>query len=300
MRKELRFGVNESHEFANINVRKAYIEIQVASTAVATAISGGIDLSTINVTKNLRQGGIDHVSTTHLLPLALKTAIRTGLLGNLIGAYQKGEIIQNKTASLKEIRIIRVDLTSNVNLRGTDKLEFNINMPALASCCSSDAQSTSCVLVVEDGIANQENVPVYELYNINNDRSSFQQSLGDDVTGIWFLNSEKNYEFPNAPFSSATIQSNVLNETKYITEIISDEILKLPVADRIVKGQNYCLYSGIPMDSVKLNIPLNVANVTNNKNWVLIERRQWNTEVAGRQFSREKRRVDKLKRKFRF
>lgn len=294
MRKELRFGLPETFTLDNMAIRKGYVEVLLKHNILNTTISQGIDLSQINITVQLTQGGQTDTSTFHLLPLALASATRTGLLGNLIGSYQKGEIVTNHSVTAYATRMIRVPFLKNVILRGGDKLVINVNVPALATCCASDALGTTMAMVFEGGIATQENQPKIELYNINNDRASFQQSLGDDVVGIYYLNSEKDFQLSNAPFSSVMLESNAFVENKMINDIIGDEIAKIPTADRLVKGQNYCLYKGVPIDDVKITVPLNIPNVTNAKNWILVERGIWNTEVAGREVVRQSRRAKKL------
>lgn len=294
MRKELRFGIPETFEYRNMAIRKGFVEVLLKHTNLNTAMSNGIDLSQINLTVRLTQGGVTDTSTFHLLPVALASATRTGLLGNLIGAYQKGEVVTNHSAAAYATRMIRIPFLKDVILKGSDELIINVNVPALAQVCAADALGTTMAIVTENGIASQENQPKIELYNINNDRASFQQALGDDVTGIYFLNSEKDFQLSNAPFSSVMIESNAFTENKMINDIIGDEISKLATADRLTKGQNYCLYKGVPIDDVTITLPLNIANVTNSKNWILVERGVWNTEVAGRELLRQNRRYKKL------
>jgi hypothetical protein len=174
----------------------------------------------------------------------------------------------------------RLDFGGMINLYGEDELSCEINPIApFGADINLNASYLGCEFRDDVGVG--AFIPVTRVIQVEGTNAKFDESLGDNVSEIAFLNFDKTGVLTaNRVIDSISLTSDKISFTKIYNQLIAERVAMFEDEDTAAnRNQSFMLFttgklnptSGeiAELDNVRLLIDLVTANNNTGKNWVV-------------------------------
>lgn len=185
---------------------------------------------------------------------------------------------------------IYIVLPGIINLKGSDKLITEVNLPSSAAGAGVDTSVSNILFDYMEGVGVEWAIPQINSQVIQANVSSFQQSLGSFVTSAWLFNFDKrSYLESDRVVSSMQLSSDKWQRVDEANELLTKASIQgyMPVGYDFY--QSFLLYSGKELNNVNLSLNLNTNNVNASQNWIIWDSFQTDPAVVKRAISMQRR-----------
>lgn len=279
MGKVISFGVSKPFNAKNQNLTGFDGYIRIAATAVNTAlVAADLDLSKINIKISLvRRGQTIAIATDNLQNLTIASNYFSPISRTAQASWLNGgtRILVAAAAAAKEVRVcpIKFDFGSIINLDGDDRLMMEFNLASSAISTAVDTASSYANIDFTAGIGIEYVTPQYRSIGVEASCTSFTETLGDNVTRVVLVNTNKTDILDaSAVISNLTFSSDKYSYTADYAKLL--EMQNQAFVDETISGyrlQNFCLFNGeVDADNVKLDASTISTNVTASKNFICV------------------------------
>lgn len=292
MKIQLRQG-SESHTIKAQSFKRAYLLIQsVGDTALSVPSTSDIDLTKINVTLELNQGGRLYTSSFNGVAPACVGAMKQRAFESVdslnfasSGLTCQGQFVEPAGVNPFINNVYIPLLWGGYNVKGDDYFKIIVNTnPGFFG--GANTNSSSFYLVTEESTdVNQidVNIPYYYPITIDKTNPQFSEKACSE---IYLINSAP-YSFATQPFQSIEVRSKYVNDRfdNYTLETLSRE---LGEGRKFDKGCNQ-VYNVEPstLEDVQINLDVNTAVVVNGAQWLFVSRTGFSVELLEKATERE-------------
>lgn len=192
-----------------------------------------------------------------------------------VGASTGMIVLLAAVTLVKEIGLwgYSIDFGSAINLSGEDKLRVTVTVNSTS--IASDIDSSVSYLDVDTIEAPGDYefaTPYINTYAITANESRIQRSLGDNVTDVIWLNTDKSDQLSaSGIISNSSISSKFANISDVYIELLSKQLKYYSaLSEAVDRYQSMILYHGNPLDQVAIDMQLVSGNVNASKNWLVV------------------------------
>lgn len=248
----------------SVNVRMS------TATAVGLAMP---DLTKVQMKCILRRNSKEYVIFNDTLAvLALESMFFNGIEQLMSPGYMS--IVTTGAVSIYAQNII-IDLKTPINLQGRDELTLEVSVtPSWLTFAGAIAQANACTIemVWRDAIGIETFIPMIRSKYIQAGITKVDESIGDDITSLAFINTSGltyGYYITDA---NAIIQQLTLTTDRYSINDTVDRMVGRRAAQfeqygvSNNRGFNFVIIPDGECDQVKLSMLLNSANVLVSQN----------------------------------
>lgn len=282
-------GASDKVIFRNTAFKDLAFNFTLIADAVNT-LPSGVDMTKVRAKAILRQNGIETVIfDTNLQPLqafGLSRLTDGNPTNYLADGYSNGVTTTPQSVSVAGVRHMPcvVDLVGLV-LKGSDTLTIEVSMNSDCFHTDCDASSYMTVYPIEAEVK-QYTVPKYDIHHVQNTSPSLDFSGLDNVNAMIYYSADNVIQVNTFPVTNIKFSCNKKAYDITRGQLVGHydfenyDAVNLPIW-KIVDGFDY--------DDVNVNISLDTSNVTNGKNFVIIQRFYVDGELAERQEIRNKK-----------
>lgn len=213
-------------------------------------------------------------------------------------ASTKDVVLANATGvTEKAILPMFCDFGKNFHLTGDEKMHVTIQTDGFCSD-SSVATATSYLEIVPlDGEGIDDSNGEFVVYNVQAGKTSDSVDLGEGVTDILFLNTDKSDILDaSAPISAASVDSKqfkFINITR--TSLLAIRNAQFDTkAESDLRYQSFKLYEGDPIDGCKVSLSLNSSNVNASACWIIARKRTFTPTSVARGVEQQSKKEAKI------
>lgn len=279
MGKVIAFGVAKPFSAKNQNITGFEGYIRIAATAVNTAlVAADLDLSKISVKISLvRRGQNIPIATDNLQNLTMASNYFSPIIRTAQASWLNGgtRILLAAAVASKEIRVcpVKFDFGGIINLDGDDRLMMEFNLASSAISAAVDTATSYANIDFTSGIGIEYVTPQYRSIGIEAACTSLSETLGDNVTRVVLINTNKTDVLEASQVvTNLSLSSDKLSYTADYARLL--EMQTAQFVDETIAGyrlQSFCLYNGgMDLDNVKLDASTTSANVTASKNYIAV------------------------------
>ncbi len=313
--KTVQIGSVERQAYESGNVVAINLTAHLIHAANNTAFSGmPLDWSQVILTVELsKANGQKHtICQDPVLPLVLASSFRNSMYRQSSTVGTPEQVIYtahgaSNPAILKQNA--KITLPSIVNIAKGDKLRVEVN--ATAGCVSNTVVNTVTSYInfdIEEGIGNSFSLPKFTV-EVAKATEQTMMVAGTGVVACHFINNDKSgITSANQVVQSSSISCGLLDRVELYDELIARRYRDFEsTTDADVRHQSFELFdanrekktlSSIRADQFKAVISLTAANVTANKNWVVMQRLVNDEDVLIEGANREVKHMERNKAQF--
>lgn len=295
MKIQLRQG-SESHTIKAQSFKRAYLLIQsVGNSVTDLPTSADIDLSKLNITLELYQGGNLYTSSFNGVAPVAVGALKQNAVFSLssynfasTGLTCQGQYVQSAGSGNVFLNNVYVPLLwGGYNIKEDDYFKVIVNTnPGFFGGANTNA--SSFYLVTEESTdVNQidVNIPYYYPITIDKTNPQFSESACSEI----YLINTAPYTFADQPFQSVEVRSKYVNDRfdNYTLETLAYEVGK----SRVYDGGCNQIYMVEPstLEDVQINLDINTAVVVNGAQWLFVSRTGFSTALLQKASEREQK-----------
>lgn len=241
-----------------------------------------LDLTQMTMKGTLTRNGVSNtLFNTTLLNLLIISLIMNPLWFYMFPTVTGGlHLIAGPTKALVPLRF---DLGGPLNLTDNDEFAVEWNLNPTSFFTATNVTVASCYIQMDEcETAEIEWVtPFLDVTVIEGTQQQISYSLGDNVLSVLLVNYDKtaNYTYDANQVVNMLVLTGQCAGKQYgkndnFYEILTKNYSYYPTYQEAgYRYQNWIVYSGgDELDAVKLDLTLNIANVTSSKNFVLVRR----------------------------
>lgn len=310
MKQQLRVG-SETIVLRNVSTNRVRLYAHIIADAVNVALlDTACDLSAVNISMKLVQGGKEISTSFPLHPCAGVTALKskdpagtTAYGFASTGATARGIILITEGVATKNESLIPCDLIDNpLALTGNDRLEITFNIQSGVFASVNDASSYMYLLVDDDTDVVQADMSLPTYTPVTTDKSDVQYSF-PMLSELALLNINGTNGLGNNPYSNLTINSKYSNETFSPVDLSIRSASLINCQAGVTSGSknNFLVLrnpSHLALYDVKVGLSVDTSLLSNKNNWIYTKSVVTNSEVAVHGSMRDIRiKRDKLRRR---
>lgn len=247
------------------------------NAAVNTAVLR-TDLNTdlVNVKAVLKRSGREFTLFQDTLTvLAMESNFFTSLFDYLSPASATSVrviLLAAATGVTEKVMIpMSVDLGSSINLSGDDQLDLEINFASAAVAANCSIATSYIEFDYRESVGVEHVTPYIKSKSIAPGEQRLQQSLGDNITSVVLLNTDKTGVLDaSAILASISLSSDKLNMNDNYVEILNKRFEQFK--DVTIAGnrcQSFLLHKGAELDGCQVDATLIPGNITAGKNFLV-------------------------------
>jgi len=248
-------------------------------TTANTAFSGEqVDLSKVNCKVTLRREGKPQhiIYSDQVKPWVLSSGYYNGQIENVVDS--SFTVLKAAASGVDEeiINYFTLNFGGVVNLKGEDSLNVEFHFISGASASTVSNSESFMEFDPIEAIGYEIGTPEISTHSIAASQSREQIELGNDVTGVCFVNYDKTGNLEaSSPITSVTLSSDRLNLHDNYYELLakrSEKFQSDAVADK--RDMNFYLYEGLgeEIDTARLDLNMVSGNVNAGKCFIVCYR----------------------------
>ncbi|MBP7278921.1 MAG: hypothetical protein KBA11_05885 [Sedimentibacter sp.] len=278
MIRKMNFGDRERIPVRNENVTGIVLRfILTSSTVNSDPTLANLDLTLMNFEAILSQHGKEvKVLPGIIHPILLAEGFSSPLYKQIWNGTRESVELVTKAAAVKGVQMVtsKIDFGHIINLDGDDELTLNINIPQGVKPADAEAVTSYVEVETIEGIGTQVYVPIYDVYTVRGSENGFKESLGDNVMGIHFINTDKSaVTLANKVLNTAHLRSDRLMTADTYESLAAKRLKEFAsLVDANSRNQSFKIFEGTEIDSAIIDCSLNSANVTASKNFFVVKR----------------------------
>jgi hypothetical protein len=287
--KTVTIGTVERQAYESGNVTAINLTAHLVHASNNVAFSGNpIDWSQVILTVEITKAdGRKHtICQDPVLPLALATSFTNGMYRQTSTVGTPEQVIyQVQTAGLPNIlkQCAKIQFPCVVNIEKGDKMRVEVN--ATSGCVNTTLVNTSTSTInfdIEEGIGNSFSLPKFTV-EVAKATEQTMMVAGTGVVACHFINNDKSgITSTNQVVQTTSISCGLLDRVELYDELIQRRYREFPSSSEAdLRHQSFVLFSSedekqtkmqVRADQFKLVVSLTAANITANKNWVVLQR----------------------------
>ena len=166
---------------------------------------------------------------------------------------------------------LQIPLGGCLCLTGSDRLDIEVD----ANWASTDTSANSYTYVeAVEGTGVEYVTPQTRVVTLTQGDSDWSKSLGNNVTGIWFVSAKDSYAqetSANQVISSASLKSDKMSYTRSHTSLVGDRAQQFEA--NFHRGQCFRLaYEPKGLDSTQLDLIMNGTNVGAGNTFLVVQK----------------------------
>jgi hypothetical protein len=284
-------GSGDSQGFTTGNFAGVHLSANITHTTVNTPFAGSVfDWSKIQVKLILTRNRRDfEIFNDVALPLILASCYFSGTYDECKGGGTptlRRILVAGAAAKEQLIIAAKINFPGVINLITGDQLRFEINSQTTAvNVANVDVSVSKLQWELIEGVGNVLSIPKIKVKTITAGQSSTDETFGDGVTRICFINNDKfTILTADQVITLATVSSDKKSSSDTYEEMLISRAEKLPqssMADN--RHQSFVLYDkdkeiafqGMDSDDVRLHkvnvrLTMNPTNVNAGVNWIVV------------------------------
>jgi hypothetical protein len=177
-----------------------------------------------------------------------------------------------------------IDFEGNITVRGDEYIEVNINVNSDSAHSTVSTADSSIIFKTIPAVSNPLGDVYTEIYPIVTTEPNPVFDLGDNVTEIAFINLDKT----NHLAASRVVTNVRLDSDRTKLDLSYDELLNMRQQQFELhtsaneRDQSFMIVDGVELDNVKVQLKLNLSNVTAGKNFLCVRKYVVTPELAAR------------------
>lgn len=275
MSVQLKSGEKKRMELSGIDVTGfTFNAYAVGTTANSAIVQGDVNIDEVTVSATLYQNGQETtLFSGQLLPLVLESSFAESEWSNAdyLGTTTPHTLLAHASGVKPiELHTFGIDLGGIINLRGKDKILLEVRVNNNAFSGKADTSLSYFDIDTIEGIGLQYTIPTIHQISVGNGESTFRHAMGENVTGITFINTDK---------SGVTEANKVINNVRLFSDrfdinddyfaLLNKRVAQLPTrAQSDARHQSFLLFGG-ECDKARIEFDFNASNVNTSKNYVV-------------------------------
>lgn len=287
--KTVQIGSVERQAYESGNVAAINLTAHLIHAVVNTAFSGmPLDWSQVILTVELtKASGQKHtICQDPVLPLVLASSFENCMYNQSSVVGSPEQVIYTAhapgvSAILKQNA--KITLPCVVNIRKGDKLRVELNVTS--GCVSASVVNTTTSYInfdIEEGIGNSFALPKFQV-EVAKANEQTMIVAGNGVIAAHFINNDKSgITSANQVLQTSSIDCTLLGRVELYDELLERRYRQFMLTSHAdLRHQSFVLFdvvgekqtlAEVRAEQFKLVLSLNAANVTQNKNWVVLQR----------------------------
>lgn len=294
--RSFKFGSGDTQTFTSGNYVGLDLTAYLQQLNVNVPFAGQpVDFSKLQVKVTLTRNGQDRdIVNENALPLILASGFYNSVFDECkaAGLTPYTRVLQASGAAAKAVGLVaaKIVFPSVINIGGGDQLRVELNSQATAlNAANTDLTVSECRWQLIEGVGNAYAIPRIRVKAITGGLSSIDETMGDNVSSIFFINNDKTSVLAaDQVVTLAQIMSDKVNRTLSFEQLFLKRAQEMDYNGAATnggpdgRGQSFCLFNrqydvnlqAYENDDVRLHkcavhLNFNAGNLNSAQNWLV-------------------------------